>query len=119
MKWKDGLTKFRRDRAITKPSGKFTSMVDEELQEYIDALKSGDMNELVDSLCDIITLASNELALNDYGLDPSMKLCVKHILERPQCPEQASRDWSNEKWQKDPSFKQLPVDYSTCKLKGR
>jgi len=119
MKWKDSLTKFRQDRRILKPSGKFVTTIEEELQEYVEALKSGDTNELIDAIADVIVLSANELALNGYDLDLVMKKVAKHINERPQDPEQASRDWSDEKWKKDPNFVQQPVDYSTCKLKGK
>ena len=89
-------------------------MIFEELTEYKVA-KTQD--EKVDAICDIIVLATNELELEGYDLDLAMTEVVNHISARRQCPEQASRDWTGEKWAKDKNQGLiLEPDYSKCKI---
>ncbi len=98
-------------------------MIEEELQEYTDAIQlkkanEGQEHDVIDALADIIVLASNEITLNGYNVDLVMKQVVHHISSRNQNPEQAKRNWSNEKWQKDPNQDQSTIykaDYSCCK----
>lgn len=119
MKWKDGLRLWRKLRNINAPQGKFVDMIEEELQEYKDAIT---VEERVDAIADIIVFAANECELEGFDLDLVMKQVVKHISARNQDPEQA-KDWSmngpSGKWGKDlnqdPNTLYEP-QYLLCKL---
>ena len=119
MKWVDSLRKWRSDRNIKAPSGVFKDMILEELHEYSVAKHSNDIDGTIDAIADLIVLAANEAELEGYNIDLVMKQVVKHIASRNQDPEQASRDWSDEKWKKDPNQDPSTIyqpDYTLCRL---
>ena len=119
MKWIDGLRTWRRERKIKTPSGVFKDMILEELHEYSVAKHSNNTDGIIDAIADLMVLAVNEAELEGYNIDLVMKQVVKHISSRNQDQEQASRDWSDEKWKKqadqNPDTIYQP-DYTLCRL---
>lgn len=125
MKWTDSLTQWRKSRNITAPQGAYVASIQEELDEYTEALNASDEHEMVDALADIMVFTANEMALMGYNLDLVMKQVVKEISSRQQSPSQAA-EWSQSgpsgKWQKDvnqdPSIL-YKANFSSCKLASR
>ena len=118
MKWIDGLKKWREDRRIKSVSGMFQDMIEEEINEYELADVTNDEHGKVDAIADLIVLSVNELELMGYDLDKVMLEVVKEISSRQQDPQQAVRDWSDEKWQKwreQPLGTLYKADFSKCK----
>jgi hypothetical protein len=107
---------------MTKPGGAFISMMQEELQEYADALAAGDIHGIIDALADLEVLVTNEIELNGYNVDLVMKQVVKHISSRMQDHVQASEWLKNgpsgkwQKWQSQPSDSLYEPDYTICRL---
>lgn len=119
MKWKDGLKKWREDRNITLPLEEFESAIESEIDEFTLAKMEGSEHQRVDAIADMMVLCANQLALDGYDADLVLKQTVKEISSRKQDPEQASRDWTGEKWQKDPNQPDedlYTADYTICKL---
>ena len=107
---------------MTKPSGEFLIMMQEELQEYADALAAGDTHGMIDAIADLAVLVTNEVELNGYDYDLTMKQTVKHISARVQDPEQ-ERDWTIngpsgkwKKWKLQPADTLIEPDYTVCRL---
>lgn len=141
MKWVDGLKVWRRERNITAPQGVFVPSIQEELKEYKDAIegfyldkdgkvvifqsKEEQEHHIIDALCDIIVISSNEVELKGYSVDLSMKQVVKEISSRRQDPIQ-QEEWSHYteniptgKWLKDKAQDPSTLytaDFSSCKL---
>ncbi len=122
MKWKDSLSKWRKDRNIFKPQGAYKPMIEEELQEYYVAYVNSEEHGMVDALADIMVFTANEIALMGYDLDMVMKQVVKHISSRQQDTLQAI-SWRMEgpdgKWTKDKSQDPSTIyepDYTLCRL---
>jgi len=116
----DRLKLWRDERNITEPIGhpEFQSAIESEVDEYTVAVHQKDEYEKIDAIGDIITLCLNELALEGYSAAAIMNQIVTEISSREQDPEQASRDWSGEKWKKNKS--QDPdslykADFKHCK----
>jgi len=116
------LNTWREDRHITKPlgSGTFEDAIESEIDEFTLACTADDEYGKVDAINDILVLCKNELALMNYDESLCQKQTIKEISSRRQDPEQASRDWSDEKWQKDPnqdSSTLYKAHYASCKVK--
>ena len=120
----DRLKLWRDERNITEPIGhpEFQSAIESEVDEYTVAVHQKDEYEKIDAIGDIITLCLNELALEGYSAAAIMNQIVTEISSREQDPEQASRDWSGEKWKKnkdqDPDSL-YKADFKHCKLEPR
>ena len=147
MNWAASLAKWRADRDIqAQPESVFVSMIEEEREEYRDAVKANDWEEQVDAVCDQIVLTSNHLHFHPDRLDLiealdnlltidlpalgvvpdlAMKQTLKEISSRVQDPSQKQK-WSEqggnvlgEKWQKDKnqaSSTLYKANYNVCKL---
>lgn len=118
MNWIEGLEKWRTDRRIITPSGMFQDMIEEEINEYELSEATGNEHEMVDAIADLIVLSANELELMGYDINLVMQEVVKEISSRQQDPEQAVRDWSDEKWQKwreQPLGTLYKANFSKCK----
>lgn len=123
MKWKDSLAQWRKSRNITAPQGAYVASIQEELEEYTEALNASDEHEMVDALADIMVFTANEMALMGYNLDLVMKQVVKEISSRQQSPSQAS-EWNDygpsgkwQKWKEQPENTLYKANFSSCKLK--
>ena len=112
-----GLT-FNPEKAIEK--------LEEELQEFKDAVKNNDIHEMIDALTDLRVIAIGEIRKAGYDPKCTLKETVKEISSRRQDPEQAKR-WANgekedgEKWLKDKSQDKSELykaDYKNCIIKG-
>ncbi len=122
MKWKASLRQWREERDITEPKGLgVIPVLQEELDELLQAIKDNDENYIIDSLCDLIVVSANELETYGYDLDLSMKETCKEISSRQQDPEQQQR-WAQgnkspgEKWLKDKNQQGVYVaNYKHCK----
>ncbi len=119
MKWKQSLQQWRDNRHITKPLEDFEGAIESEVDEYTLATRDGDEHEQVDACGDIIVFAANQLALLGYDIDLVMKEVIKEISSRQQDPDQAARNWTEEKWEKDKN--QNPdslykANFKRCKL---
>lgn len=103
---------------------KASDKLEEELQEFRDAFKAGDLHGMVDAMADLIVIAAGETVKLGYNPELCLKQTVKEISSREQDPNQAAA-WANgqrlpgEKWlknrQQDPSTL-YTADYSTCRL---
>ena len=120
MNWIQSLRTWRRDRNIIKPQGTYVPMIQEELQEYLDAQT---VEERIDAIGDIIVLSVNEMELEGYNVDLVMKQILKEISSRVQDPDQL-KDWLENgpsgKWQKyraQPIGTLYTADFSCCKTK--
>lgn len=67
MKWEVSLAKWREERGLVDPSEAYMAMMDEEEQEYKDAVAANDWHEQVDALCDQMVLTTNALFVEGHG----------------------------------------------------
>jgi len=114
-----GLT-FNPEKAVEK--------LEEELQEFKDAIKNNDIHEMVDALTDIRVIAIGETRKMIYDPECTLNETVKEITSRKQDPAQKHR-WERlfkkqpgEKWLKDKNQSKTELykaDFSKCKLKER
>lgn len=98
--------------------------LEEELQEFRDAYKAGDLHGMIDAMADLIVIAAGETVKLGYNPELCLKQTVKEITSREQDPHQAEA-WANgqrlpgEKWlknrQQDPATL-YAAEYHTCKL---
>jgi len=117
------LKQWREDRGITKPIGhpNLQTALESEIDEYTEAVRAGDEHGKIDALTDLGVLILNELALEGYVAELTFKEVIKTISSRKQDPEQAARDWSNEKWNKwleQPEDTLYKENFSHCKIKS-
>lgn len=124
MKWKQGLTKFRKDRGLTKPQVSINQetgnpaiidMLLEEVEELRLALLSGDIHEEVDACNDLIVLSSNHLGQLGYDVDLTMKETVKEISSRTGDINHITGKWEKFKTS-EAQAKWYHADYKKCKL---
>jgi len=111
-----GLT-FNPEKAIEK--------LEEELQEFKDAVKNNDIHEMIDALTDLRVIAIGEIRKAGYNPKCTLQETVKEISSRKQDPAQAER-WAKgekedgEKWLKDKSQDKSELykaDFEKCKIK--
>ena len=115
----ENLQKWLAKRNIDSPMKEFESAIESEVDEYTEAMIESDEHEIVDACADMIVLAKNQLILKGYNPDKVLAETIKEISSRVQDPEQASRDWSHEKWAKDKNQDpdtMYKADYTDCKL---
>lgn len=95
----DDIVQFNHERNLVLFNGQTeVNMLEEELQEFKDAITTNNVNEMINALNDIRVLATG--ALWKLGQDPekSLKETTKEILSR-----EGTLNPTTGKWQKNPN----------------
>ena len=111
------LKQWRETKGIIKPIGhpNFQTAVELEIDEYTEACRANNQHEKIDAINDILIFCLNELALEGYAAELTLKETIKEISSRKGSLDETGR-FNKDKNQPDSEL--YKANFSHCKIQS-